>query len=145
MKVHIETKCMVTISHLARVSKEGYFISKIIYPIDRNNMASLMYHRTIFDKLGYYRIGRIGNDSEYFERIKMFIDNEILIIEKVLTLCAHREDSLTNKKETTNEFGKNHKRLHQMKRWRKWHNIYKRRNKTLYLPFRSKTKIHEVL
>lgn len=140
------SNCSATLSLMARITPDGYFYSKQIYPVDRNCMVSLMFSRTTFQKLGFFKQGRIGNDSEYFERIKNFCEGEIGTIDKVLTICAQRPNSLTTTLETSNEIGKNQKRMHQMKRWRRWHKLYKSRSKVPYVSFNiNKIEVKELI
>lgn len=136
VKIHEENDdCSGTLSLLTRVTPEGYFYAKQIYPIDRNCMLSLMFSRDIFQKIGYFRVGRFGNDSEYYERIQKFIDGKVYKIDKVLTICAQRANSLTTTPITSNEIGKNGRRMHQMKRWRQWHNLHLRKNNIPFVEF----------
>lgn len=128
--------CSASLSLLARVTPDGYFHSRQIYPVDRNCMVSLMFSHELFEQLGYFRKGRFGNDTEYFERIKKFAEGKIYTIDKVLTICAQRPNSLTTTPETSNEIGKNSRRMNQMKRWRKWHKLCQLNNKTPYISFR---------
>ncbi|MEA2018885.1 MAG: glycosyltransferase family A protein [Campylobacterota bacterium] len=135
---HKNNDCLASLSKLARIQPNGYFYSPIIYPVDRNCMLSLMFDRVVFEKLGYYRTGRFGNDSEYFERIKNFIKKDVLHIDKVLTICAQRPGSLTTTASTSNQTGKNQKRMHQMKRWRMWHKLHFEKHSIPYVKFNNK-------
>lgn len=147
IKIHEKNNdCSGTLSLLTRVTPEGYFYSKQIYPVDRNCMLSLMFSRDVFNRLGYFKKGRFGNDSEYYERIKKFSEGKIYSIDKVLTICAQRPNSLTTTSETSNEIGKNKKRMHQMKRWRKWYKLCKSKNKIPFVLFNADLmKIEEIL
>jgi len=138
LKIHEENSdCSATVSKLVRITSDGFFHAKQIYPIDRNCMLSLMFSKDIFNKLGYFKKGRFGNDSEYYERIKKFDEGKIYTIDKVLTMCAQRPNSLTTTPETSNELGKNKKRMHQMRRWRQWHHLHLRKKKTPFVRFNA--------
>ena len=143
VKAHEKNKKVkFSISKLVRVTEEGYFFSKYIYPLDRLSMISLMIDRILIDEVGYFRKQRIGSDSEYFERLKKFTKHKFVRIDKVLMFCAHRENSLTTSIETgVNGFSTNNKRQHHWDKWNKWHDKLKKARRKPFVGFdRSKYK-----
>jgi len=125
-----------SISKLVRIRPDGLFFSKHIYPLDRLCMVSLMIDRSIIDELGFFRLNRTGSDTEYFERIKTFSKYKVARIDKVLTFCAHRPNSLTTDPKTgISGFGENPKRVHYMNRWQQWHQKMLKAEKKPYVIF----------
>lgn len=137
VKAHETVKGLkASISNLVRIKPEGIFFSKHIYPLDRLCMTSLMIDRSIINDIGYFRTHRIGSDSEYFERIKKFGKGKVIKINKVLTFCAHRPNSLTTNNETgVSEFGLNVKREHYWNRWNLLHNKLSKARRSAYIDF----------
>jgi len=133
-------KVKLSISKLVRLNESGIFYSKELYPLDRLSMVSLMIDRELLDEIGYFRTFRIGSDTEYFERLKLFTKYKWERIDKVLMFCAHRENSLTTNPETGIEgIANNNKRLHYWNQWHKWHRKLKKAHKKPYVAFdRSK-------
>jgi hypothetical protein len=137
VKVHNNQEDVVaSISQLVRIQPNGLFFSKEIFPLDRLCLSSLMFDRTVISHIGFFRSGRVGNDSEYFERLKTFVPGKIVKVNKVLTLCAQRPNSLTTNAETGIEaFGVNNKRVHAWKRWRTWHMKSYLNRKKIYVDY----------
>lgn len=123
LKIHLKSKKVkFSISKLVRITKDGYFYAKEVYPLDRLSMVSLMIDKYLLDEIGYFRTHRLGSDTEYFERLKNFTSYRFKRIDKVLMFCSHRENSLTTSEETGVEgFAKNNKRKHYWNQWNKWH------------------------
>lgn len=123
VKHHIKNKNIkYSISKLVRITEDGYFYSKEIYPLDRLSMVSLMIDKSILGEIGYFRNHRLGSDTEYFERLKKFTNHKFMRIDKVLMFCSHRENSLTTSKDTgVVGFAKNNKRQHYWNKWNNWH------------------------
>lgn len=137
VKAHLKNKKIkFSISKLVRMTENGHFYSKHIYPIDRLSMVSLMIDKSLIDEVGYFRIHRLGSDTEYFERLKKFTKYKFKRIDKVLIFCAHRENSLTTSPETGVEgFGKTNKRQHYWNQWHKWHDILKKARRKPFVNF----------
>lgn len=129
-------KVKYSISKLVRLTEDGYFYAKEVYPLDRLSMVSLMIDRKLIDEVGYFRVHRLGSDSEYFERLKNFTKHKWERIDKVLMFCAHRENSLTTSPETGVEgFSKTNKRQHYWNQWHKWHAMLKKARRKPFVGF----------
>lgn len=137
VKAHQKSKKIkYSISKLLRLTEDGYFYSKHIYPLDRLSMVSLMIDKSLISEIGYFRTHRLGSDTEYFERLKNFTKYKFERIDKVLMFCSHRENSLTTSAETGIEgFGKNNKRQHYWNQWNKWHKMLKKARRKPFIDF----------
>lgn len=137
VKAHLKSKKIkFTISKLVRLTENGFFYAKEIYPIDRLSMVSLMIDKQLIDEVGYFRKHRLGCDTEYFERLKKFTKYEWERIDKVLMFCAHRDNSLTTSPETGVEgFGQTNKRKHFWNKWQKWHDMLKKARRKPFIGF----------
>lgn len=137
VKIHqMLPKIKVTVSKLVRIKPDGMFFSKHVYPLDRLCMVSLMIDRSIVDELGFFRSNRTGSDTEYFERVKTFSQYKVARINKVLTFCAHRPNSLTTDPKTgVSGFGENPKRVYYMNRWKQWHQKMLKAKRTPFVKF----------
>ena len=137
VKAHLKNKKIkFSISKLVRLTEDGYFYAKEVYPIDRLSMVSLMIDKQLLNEVGYFRVHRLGSDSEYFERLKKFTKHKWERIDKVLMFCAYREGSLTtcpiNGVEVT---GKMNRRKHYWKQWHKWHDMLKKARRKPFVDF----------
>lgn len=137
VKAHQQNKKVkFSISKLVRITEDGTFYAKEIYPLDRLSMISLMINKSLIDEIGYFRTYRLGSDTEYFERIKKFTKHKFERIDKVLMFCSHRENSLTTSPETgVIGFGKTNKRKHYWNQWHKWHEMLKKSKRKPYIDF----------
>ena len=135
VKLH-NNNVLFSFSKLVRITNEGLFFSKHIYPLDRLSMVSLMIDKKIIDEIGFFRKLRIGSDTEYFERIKRFTSYKFHRIDKVLMLCAHKSNSLTTSPNTGVEsFGISSIRNHHRNRWNTWHTKLKKSRRKPYVSF----------
>ena len=81
-----------------------------------------MIKKEVIPEIGYFLKNRTGSDTEYYERVKNFAEKSCIKVNKVLTFCAKRENSLTTCEiEGVWEKTDNPKRVNFMKRWRNWH------------------------
>jgi len=139
-------KVKFSISKLVRITDKGYFYSRHIYPLDRLSMVSLMIDKSLLKEVGFFRIQRIGSDTEYFERLKKFTKYKFARIDKVLMICAHRDNSLTTSCETgVDGFATTSKRKHHWNQWNQWHKILKKARRKPYVGFDTNKYEHEVL
>jgi len=147
VKAHTRNKKVkFSISKLVRLTEDGYFYAKEVYPLDRLSMVSLMIDKSLLGEIGYFRVHRLGSDSEYFERLKRFTKYKWARIDKVLMFCAHRANSLTTSADTGVEgFGKTNKRKHFWNQWHKWHNMLKKRRRKPFVGFNRGKYKYEVI
>lgn len=91
-----DKKIVFTTSQMIRVSDEGYFYARQIYPLTRLNSSSVLFRKqVVLDRCGVWDLVRTGADSEFLARLKIvFGSNSMRRINKPLALCAHRSDSL---------------------------------------------------
>lgn len=132
--------------NLLRIKENGEIFSKNIYPLSRMAHISMIVKKDVISKIGYFKNDRIGNDSEYFERIKTFIDkNATIKLNKVLLLAAQRKNSLTTHKNTgVEEFGINSLRINLWEKWREEH-LNNIKNNKYYIDFNEKDYEYEIL
>lgn len=147
VKIHLKNnKIKFCISKLVRITEDGYFYAKEVYPLDRLSMVSLMIDKSLIDEVGYFRKYRLGSDTEYFERLKNFTKYKWERIDKVLMFCAHRKNSLTTSEETGVEgFGKTNKRQHYWNQWHKWHGMLKKARRKPYINFDRNKYKYEII
>ncbi|AWX13664.1 glycosyl transferase family 2 [Mergibacter septicus] len=128
-----DNNIICTVSDWIRLDNKGNAYSRFIYPIMRHNPASLMFRKEIvLNNIGYWDYVRIGADSEFYERLKLFFGSKsVKKIRKPLTFGAHRENSLMTSKDTGYDSnGLSNIRLEYWEAWRKWH-IHCCKNKQL--------------
>lgn len=137
VKAHLKNKKIkFSISKLVRLTEDGYFYAKELYPLDRLSMVSLMIDKVLIEQIGYFRKYRLGSDTEYFERLKKFTHYKWERIDKVFMFCSHRGNSLTTSPETGIEgFGKTNKRKHFWNQWHKWHDMLKKARRKPFVDF----------
>jgi len=147
VKVHQKNRRIkFSISKLVRLTEDGYFYAKEIYPLDRLSMVSLMIDRKLINEVGYFRTHRLGSDTEYFERLKNFTKHKWERIDKVLMFCAYRENSLTTSPETgVVGFGKTNKRQHYWNQWHKWHAMLKKARRKPFVGFDRDKHEYEII
>ena len=119
-----DTSIIATTSHWLRLTPDGQYYSRQLYPFMRQNPASPMFRlQTVKQKTGLWHIVRTGADSEFFERLKLIYGSEsIIVIRKPLTIASHRPNSLM----TSEAFGIYNRtaalsRLDYWEAWRLWH------------------------
>ncbi len=97
---------------------------KIFY----HGYSTLMFKKSIINKIGYYDSVRFGADSEFVSRVlKKYGNKTIKTINKILYNALSRKNSLTTSKKTNL---KSKVRLNYKKKYKKWH-----RNKKLYINY----------
>lgn len=147
VKAHLkDKKVKFSISKLVRVTEDGFFYAKQVYPLDRLSMVSLMIDKTLIDEIGYFRKHRLGSDTEYFERLKKFTKWKFERIDKVLMFCSHRENSLTTSPETgVAGFGTTNKRQHYWDKWNAWHVKLKKARRKPFVKFDKSKYEYEII
>jgi len=147
VKTHIKNKKVkFSISKLVRLTKDGYFYAKEVYPLDRLSMVSLMIDKSLLGEIGHFRVHRLGSDSEYFERLKSFTKYKWERIDKVLMFCAHRVNSLTTSSDTgVAGFTNTNKRQHYWTQWHKWHDMLKKGRRKPFIGFNRGKYKYEVI
>ncbi|MEE6040996.1 glycosyltransferase family 2 protein [Avibacterium paragallinarum] len=112
---------IVTFSKWFRVTEKGKAYSRMIYPFIRLNPSSALFRRQIVEeKTGLWDWVRTGADSEFNARLKLVFGNKaIFVINKPLTIGAHRENSLMTSIETGYS---DHSVLIRQQYWENWNN-----------------------
>lgn len=110
---------IVTFSKWFRVTKKGKVYSRMIYPFIRLNPSSALFRRQIVEeKTGLWDWVKTGADSEFNARLKLVFGNKaICVINKPLTIGAHRENSLMTSVETGCS---DHSALIRQQYWENW-------------------------
>lgn len=137
---------LASFCNLLRIKENGEIFSKNIYPLNRMAHISMIIKKEVISKIGYFKNDRIGNDSEYFERIKTFIDkNATIKLNKVSLLAAQRKNSLTTNNQTgVEDFGINTLRINLWEKWRTEH-LNNIDNKKYHIDFNEKEYEYEIL
>lgn len=86
---------------------------------------SIMYRRSVIDKIGYYDSVRFGADSEFKARLNKIFGKQTVVLSDVLYLATKRPGSLTTDKTSKPA------RVNYVKALRKWHSS----TKSPYMPF----------
>lgn len=89
---------------------------------------SILYDKKIIDFIGFFDSVRFAADTEFYERIKKYTNNNVIEIDNILYHALHRENSLTTAKNTDL---KSDSRLEYFKNFRKWH----KNSNNLYINF----------
>lgn len=113
-------RLVCTTSNWVRVTDDGTFYARPIYPLCRLNPASPLFRREpVLARLGGWEPVRAGADSEYLARLKLaFGPFTWRRVAKTLTLGAHRPGSLMTDPQTGMDNGAmNPERLAY---WEKW-------------------------
>jgi len=121
----IKNKSFVaSISNWIRLSSDGKYYSRSVYPLLRLNHSSLMFRKEeVLTKIGYFDSVRIGADSEFFARLSLVFGRKTIArVKQPLSIGAHRENSLMTSKETGyNEAGISPQRQKYWEMWNQWH------------------------
>jgi len=133
------TKLIASVSDWIRVDSFGIYYSRSLYPLKRINHSSLMFKKSVIQKIGYYDSVRTGADSEFFARIKLVYGKEAVIrIKQPLSFGAHRENSLMTAIDTGySTSGISNERLKYWESWNYWHIACTAKKK---IPYRANKK-----
>ncbi len=106
--------------------------------IRRNNSISMMYHKSIIKRIGYYDSVRFGADDEFTRRVMLVYGKKrVGLIKKVLYFARIRPGSLTrNKKTGIRSF----LRTHYFNAFSNWHrrNILKKKKLFIKFPLKKR-------
>lgn len=118
-------RVVATVSQWLRVSDDGMFYSRSIYPLCRFNPSSPMFRREPVMRIaGLWDVGaRTGADSEFIARLKLvFARHDVLRVQIPLALGAHRPNSLMTAPATGYGLdGVSMQRLAYWEHWTMWH------------------------
>lgn len=93
----LERDLVANYSHHSRYGEGG--IMRLAFTKARYvnpNLSSLMFRRKeVVEEIGYWFQGRVGMDSEYFERIKLAFPNKVFSLARIDTLVRFSQGSLT--------------------------------------------------
>ena len=92
-----DDRLIFSISDMVRVSADGMFAKREIYPLQRMNTSSLLFRRElVLRKCGYWEEERYGADSEYLFRLRnSFPRDQWIRLRLPLSFTADRTTSLT--------------------------------------------------
>jgi glycosyltransferase involved in cell wall biosynthesis len=117
-------KLVASVSQWIRVSNDGKYWTRNIYPFSRLNRTSLLFKKEIvLEKTGSWDIVRTGADSEFHARLKLVFGKEaVKYIKLPLTIGAYRENSLTTSSlDGYDKNGISPVRLAYWEAWTRWH------------------------
>lgn len=117
------TKLVATFSKWIRLDSEGLPYTRYIYPLLRLNPSSALFRRKeIEENIGLWDSVRVGADSEFNARLQLAFGSErYCIINKPLTLGAHRHNSLMTNIDTGYTNGFSSPREQYSFAWNCWH------------------------
>ncbi|MBK5945379.1 hypothetical protein CCR83_02675 [Rhodobacter veldkampii DSM 11550] len=92
-----DERLVFSISDMVRVSDNGIFARREIYPLQRLNTSSLLFRRVlVLRECGYWEEERYGADSEYLFRLRnSFPKDRRIRLRLPLSFAADRSGSLT--------------------------------------------------
>ena len=92
-----DERLVFSISDMVRVSADGTFARREIYPLQRMNTSSLLFRRElVLRECGYWEEQRYGADSEYLFRLRnSFPKDRWVRLRLPLSFAADRPGSLT--------------------------------------------------
>ena len=92
-----DERLVFSISDMVRVSEDGRFARREIYPLQRMNTSSLLFRRElVLRECGYWEEERYGADSEYLFRLRnSFSKDRWVRLRLPLSFVADRSGSLT--------------------------------------------------
>jgi len=92
-----DDRLVFSISDMVRVSTDGMFARREIYPLQRMNTSSLLFRRElVLRECGYWEEERYGADSEYLFRLRNSFPKDRWVRLRVpLSFAADRSGSLT--------------------------------------------------
>ena len=92
-----DERLVFSISDMVRVSADGMFARREIYPLQRMNTSSLLFRRElVIHECGYWEEERYGADSEYLFRLRnSFPKDQWVRLRLPLSFAADRSGSLT--------------------------------------------------
>lgn len=119
-----EQRLVGTVSNWVRMSDDGRFYARGVYPLTRLNPSSLLFRRErVLREAGAWDCVRTGADSEFLARLKLvFGAKAVKKIPQPLALGSHRPDSLMTAPATGyTEAGMSPQRLAYWEAWNRWH------------------------
>lgn len=127
---------VATFSKWIRLDSDGLPYTRYIYPLLRLNPSSALFRRKeIEENIGLWDSVRVGADSEFNARLQLVFGSErYCIINKPLTLGAHRYNSLMTNADTGYKNGFSVQREQYSFYWNCWHINQLKKNKKLKLP-----------
>ncbi|MFC3903175.1 Glycosyl transferase family 2 [Acinetobacter marinus] len=135
-----DKKLIATVSNWVRLTNQGRFVSRSVFPLSRLNPSSLLFRRTaVMKKVGFWDAVRTGADSEFNHRVKLaFGHHRVKKVNLPLAIGSFHEKSLMNAPET----GFVDQRIpvdRQMywESWMHWHIDVLRNKGSFYLPIIS--------
>jgi len=120
-----DTRLVATVSYWVRMSDEGLFYARQVYPLMRMNLSSLLFRRErVLREAGAWDSVRTGADSEFWARLRLvFGDDACERVRLPLSLGSHRSDSLMTGQITgyAQDTGVSPFRIAYGEAWARWH------------------------
>lgn len=119
-----DNSIIYTTSSLLRLRDDGFFYAKSIYPLIRLNSSSVLFRKSVVaSETGFWDLVRTGADSEFLARLRIvFGKKRHCKINKPLSICAHRPNSLMTSPETGgSEAGMSSMRIDYWESFTQWH------------------------
>nr|WP_320010995.1 glycosyltransferase family 2 protein [uncultured Desulfobulbus sp.] len=117
-------KLVFTTSHWIRLQDNGIYYARLVYPLMRLNMQSLLFRReVVLRHAGAWDPVRTGADSEFLARLKLVFGHRAMRrVAQPLTIGSHRPNSLMNAPDTGySAAGMSPTRLAYWEAWNYWH------------------------
>ncbi|AUI66409.1 MULTISPECIES: glycosyltransferase family 2 protein [Glaesserella] len=116
-------KLVVSFSKWIRLKDDGTFYARAVSPLTRFNPSSALFRKKdVIEKTGLWNLVRTGADSEFNARLKLVFKDQYVMVNKPLTIGAHRENSLMTAKDTGySPNGISLTRLQYWESWNYWH------------------------
>jgi Glycosyl transferase family 2 len=132
-----DPQMVATISSWVRITDDGQFYARGVYPLIRLNPASALFRRREVEaRAGLWDAVRTGADSEFNARLPLvFGAKAIGRVKELLTFGAHREGSLMTASDTGySAQGLSPARLAYTEAWTLWHIAELRAGRTPRMP-----------
>lgn len=113
-----------TTSHWLRMTDDGFYYARAVYPLMRLNLSSLLFRREeVLSYAGIWDGVRTGADSEFAARLRLVFGNDsVYAVRQPLALGSHRQGSLMTAPSTgySSKAGAA-QRLKYWEEWSHWH------------------------
>ena len=128
---------IVTTCQWVRISDQGQFYAKQVFPFTRFNPSSPMFRKKeVLKETGLWDLTRLAADTEFIARLKLVFGRErVFSLKQPLVLGAHRANSLMTDSKTGNWSDRiSPTRLAYWESWGQWHIDQLRQGGQLRMP-----------
>lgn len=132
-----DTKLIATTCQWVRLSDDGQFYARQVFPFTRFNPSSPMFRKKeVIKETGLWDLTRLAADTEFIARLKLvFGRKRVLSLKQPLVLGAHRKNSLMTDSKTGNwDHRISPTRLAYWESWGQWHIDQLRQGNQLKMP-----------